>query len=134
MRLRIEEEKTLTGTDGLPAEIEKAAVDMERSYNETLVKIKELKDTMNALEQELSRDNGSNKSGYTRALNSASEDLNRLSDSLCLRTKEAWETLAGLERRCRARGLDLALLNGVRALCVKTEKIAADLLCYSLGH
>lgn len=124
----------MTETDGFRAKIERIAGEMERSYNETLVEIKDLKDTMNALEQELSRDDCSEKSSYARALSSTSGKLNRLSDSLCLRSKEAWGTLAGLERRCRAWERDLALLDGVRALCVKTEKMAADLLCYSLGR
>lgn len=124
----------MTETDGLRAEIERIAGEMERSYNETLVEIKDLKDTMNALEQELSRDDCSKRTSYARALSSTSGKLNGLSDSLCLRSKEAWGTLAGLERRCRDWGRDLALLDVVRALCVKTEKMAADLLCYSLGR
>jgi len=131
---RIGEERALTETDGLRAEIEKTARDMERTYNEALVKIKELKDTMNTLEQKISRDDGSEKSSLRMALSSASEKMNRLSDYLCLTSKKAWQTLVKLESRCRASRLDPPLLDEVRALCVKTEKMAADLLCYSLGR
>lgn len=124
----------MTETDGLRTEIERTVRDMERTYDEALVKIKELKDMMNTLEQKIRQDDDSEKSSYIRALNSASEKLNGLSDSLCLTSKKAWQTLTRLESRCRASQLNPALLDEVRALCLKTEKMAADLLCYSLGR
>jgi hypothetical protein len=68
------------------------------------------------------------------ALDSALESLSKLSDSLIMSSKEAWRTQDELERKCKASEFELTRLDEVRVLCVKTEGMAADLLCYSLGH
>jgi len=124
----------LTEAARLQAEIDKTVREMERSYNEASRKIKKLKDMLNALEQTLSQGNSSKTANRMEALDSALESLSKLSDSLIMSSKEAWRTQDELERKCKASGFELTRLDEVRVLCVKTEGMAADLLCYSLGH
>lgn len=124
----------MTEADRLQAEIDKTVREMERSYDEASRKIKKLKDMLNALEQTLSQSNTSKTVNRMEVLDSALESLGKLSDSLIMSSKEAWRTQDELERKCKTSGFELTRLDEVRVLCVKTEGMAADLLCYSLGH
>ena len=105
---------------------------MDRIIGEALDEIKRLKETMTGLEKKISQEGES--SAHTGALKSESDKLNRLSDSLILKSKEAWQKYAELKRVCKAEEVEPPLLDGVRLRCSKIEQIAADLLCYSLGH
>lgn len=118
----------------LQAEIDKTAKDLERSYDEMLRRMRNLKDRLNALEQTVSQDEGSRGVNRMKALDSASESLSRLSDLLIIRSKRAWQTYDRLERKCKAGEYELTRLGHVRVLCTRTEGAAADLLCYTLGR
>lgn len=118
----------------LEAEIDRTARDVERSYDEALRKMRKLKDKLNALEQTISQTSGSEAPDRMKVLNSATESLSELSNSLIIRSKRAWQTCNRLTRKCEASGLDLARLDSLRDLCTKTEGMAADYLCYTLGH
>lgn len=107
---------------------------MEKTYNKISERIKKLKNKMNTLEHTLSQGSSSKNSKCMKALNSTTESTNRLSDSLIAESKKAWKTHGKLERKCKATGSELTKLDPVRVWCVKTEGMAADLLCYSLGH
>lgn len=118
----------------LQAEIDKATRDMEKSCDDTLRKIRKLKHTMNALEQTLGQGNSSMAADSMKALSHATKSLNNLSDSLLVRSRKAWQVYGRLEAKCKASGLDLARVEDIRVLCKRVEGMAADLLCYSLGH
>lgn len=118
----------------LEAEIDEAARRLQRVYDEALAKMKGLKDAQNALEQTICEDKGSLGDDRVKALESAWESLSRLSDALIIRSKEAWQTCARLERECTASGLELTRLAAMRVLCKNTDALAADLLCYTLGR
>ena len=118
----------------LQAEIDRTANDLKKSYEATLRKINRLKDRLNMLEQTVSNDKSFEGVDHAEALEAASESLNRLSDALITNSKKAWQKYARLETKCKALDTDFARLDAVRFLCKKTEAIAADLLCYTLGH
>jgi chromosome segregation ATPase len=126
----------LTEALRLQAEIDRTARGLERSYEGTLRRINMLKDKLNALEQTGSSDSDRLSKGvnHAEALDSAVESLNRLSDALIISSKRAWQRYTRLESKCKASGLELARLDGIRVLCKKMEAVAADLLCYTLGR
>ena len=70
----------------------------------------------------------------TETLEATAESLNRLSDALITNSKKAWQKYAKLESKCKVIDSELARLDDVQVLCKKIEAIAADLLCYTLGH
>jgi hypothetical protein len=116
----------LTEALTLQAEIDRTARGLKKSYEGSLKRINMLKDKLNALELTASSDRGS--------LDSVAESLNRLSDALIMNSKRAWQRYTTLESMCKASGSEFARLDDVRVLCKKTEAVAADLLCYTLGR
>jgi hypothetical protein len=116
----------LTEALRLQAEIDRTARGLKRSYEGALKRINKLKDELNALELTASSDGGS--------LDSAPESLNRLSDALIMNSKKAWQRYTRLESKCKASGSEFARLDDIRVLCKKTEAVASDLLCYTLGR
>jgi hypothetical protein len=118
----------------LKVEIDETAGDMENDSKRRLRAIKKLNDRLNALDQVTGLCEGSKSINHMKALEAAVESLNRLSDSLIIQSKRAWQTYARLEHKCSAAGLDPTVLDKVRVLCKKTEAMAADLLCYTLGR
>jgi hypothetical protein len=67
-------------------------------------------------------------------LNLAIENLDRLTDSLISRSKSAWDDYRRLERYCKSFGFKPLALDNLRVICEKTERLASDLLCYSMGR
>jgi hypothetical protein len=124
----------LTEALRLQAEIGRTARDLERSYEETLRSINRLKDEFTALEQTASSGRGSESVNHRKALDSTIKSLNSLSDALIMDSKRAWQKYTRLESKCKACGSEFARLDDIRVLCKKTEAVAADLLCYTLGR
>jgi hypothetical protein len=118
----------------LQAEIDRTANDLKKSCETMLTTMNRLKDKLNVLEHTASSDRSFDGVNHAEALEAASESLNRLSDALITNSKKAWQKYAKLETKCRAIDSEFARLDDVRVLCKKTEAIAADLLCYTLGH
>jgi hypothetical protein len=124
----------LTEALKLEGEIDRTANDLKKSYEATLRKISRLKDELNLLEQTASNDKDFEGVSHAEALEAASESLNRLSDALITNSKKAWQRYIRLESKCKDIDSKFARLDDVQVLCKKTEAIAADLLCYTLGH
>jgi cell division septum initiation protein DivIVA len=123
----------LTGDSRLSVRIKNATRDIQEDYENALRTVVKLKQKMNELEQRI----GQKKREDTKDLNSlrsAADSLDRLTDSQILMSKKAWKTYEEMEHACRAQALQLPQLHELRILCKKTEQLAADLLCYSLGR
>jgi hypothetical protein len=118
----------------LNVEIDEIAREMENKYGKRLRAIKKHKEKLNELDQVTGLDEGSKSINHAKAWEATAESLNKLSDSLIIESKRAWQICGMLERKCSATGLDPAVLDKVRVLCKKTEAMAADLLCYTLGR
>ena len=114
--------------------IEKTIKDSERNHNETIDNVRELKDRISELEISISEKGNAENSKETHELNSLEEKLNASLDSLILRSEAEWEDYRRLEQESKARGFDPARLEAFKAICKKTEELAKDLLCYSLGR
>ena len=114
--------------------IEKATKDSERSYNETIKHILELKDRINKLETIISDEGNAENREELRELNFLEEKLNSSVDALILGSEAEWEDYRKLEQECKIRELNPARLEAFKAVCMKTEELAKDLLCYSLGR
>ena len=112
----------------LRARIEETRRQIQRDYRKTLEKVQKLKNKMNELEQHTP------KTQDLKALDSAIKRLNRLTDSQIQRSKKAWIEYKKLEQECKQRALCPVQLDNLRAICKKTEELAADLLCYSLAR
>jgi len=119
----------------LQAEINEIGRGLERSYRQMLRRVKKLKDGLNVLgEESIGGDDVSRVVNREKALDSAWEDLNRLSDSLIAESKAAWREYARLERECKSSGIELARLGDLQVSCKKIEAIASDMLCFTLGR
>ncbi len=129
-----EGQEELTQANELRIRIENATRDVEKSYRKTLEKVNRLKEKMNKWEQRANTNSGAKTRKEFDSLNFAIESLNRLTDSQILRSKKAWNKCKKLEQDGKQRRSELPELDNLRAWCKKTEELAADLLCYSLGH
>lgn len=112
----------------LRARIEETGRQIQENYRKTLETVQKLKNQMNKLEQQTP------KAQSSKALNLAIKRLNRLTDSQIMRSKKAWEDYRKLEQQCRQPAVCPVQLDNLRAVCKKTEELAADLLCYSLAR
>jgi hypothetical protein len=130
---RIEGKSLLTRSAGFEIEIDRMTRNLQSSYDADLKKIRKLKARLNSLEQEVGRESGSDSAVHIRELNRTTQAFNSLSDSLIRRSKKASQKLKGLEHRCKSNELETNRLSDLLALCKKTELMAADLLCYTLG-
>jgi predicted nucleic acid-binding Zn-ribbon protein len=126
------ERRILTKTYRIDAEIDKVTRDLQKSYDTNSEKIRKLKEKTNSLEKALGQENGKSAKRITE-LNHAMQLLNELSDSLIMTSKKAIQRLNSLERKSETSGLESNRLNDLRSLCKKTELMAADFLCYTLG-
>jgi seryl-tRNA synthetase len=128
-----EGKEALTEVTDLRIRIEKATKDIAENYAKALKNVGKLKEKMSLLEAQVGNNNGV-EAKCSDSLNSAIQSLDKLTDSQILRSKKAWKKYKNLEHDCKQHGLDLSQFGELRASCEKTEKLAADLLCYSMGH
>jgi hypothetical protein len=111
--------------------IERAIRNIEEDDRELLETLRTLKDGMNTIE---GRVREKRQPGDLDKLNCAIESLNQLTDSQILASKKAWKIYEEFECESKGHSSEQAKLNELRGVCKKREQIAADLLCYSLGH
>lgn len=123
----------MTEVDELLVRIENTTKDIEEDYQRTLKTVARLKNKMNELEQTISKKKREEADADMNSLASAIESLNRLTDSQILRSKNAWKKHEELQHDCQTQTLQSPKLDELRTLCKKTEQLAADLLCYSMG-
>jgi hypothetical protein len=82
--------------------------------------------------------------GYEKAMQTVAvlkkettDDADRLdafTDFLILESARAKRKCERLERKCRLQAFEPAGLKDLKTLCEQKERLAKDLLCYSLGH
>lgn len=124
----------MTGINHVQDKIDGITRELERSYFEALKEVQELKDNINATELRLVQKESASGQGDVNLLNSLSGSLDEMTDSMILRSKQAWQTFERLSKECKAESFESARLDGLKALCKKQEELAANLLCYSLGR
>jgi hypothetical protein len=122
----------------LACSLKEAAKQFEIELGETisniLGSIKAIKDEMLDLEKKISVRERDERVYLQGLLRKKSNELNDLSDSIVLMSREAWVKFNNLAQRCESEEADPSLLEPIRVLCKRIEVIAADLLCFSLGH
>jgi hypothetical protein len=111
--------------------IDRAIRDFEEDDRKLLETLRTLKDDITKLEERVGE---KKQPGDLDKLGSAIESLNQLTDSQILASKKAWRSYEEFERQCDGQPSKSAKLKELQAACKKREQIAADLLCYSLGH
>jgi len=111
-----------------------AEIELGDTISSILGSIKAIKDEMLDLEKKISAAEQVEGAYLQGSLRVKSDELNDLSDSIVLMSREAWMKFNDLAQRCESVGGDPCLLEPVRVLCKRIEVIAADLLCFSLGH
>jgi len=118
--------------------LEKVVKHTEDELGDTLSRIlgsiKAIKDEMLDLERKISAAERCEGIRLQTSLRKKSNELNNLSDFVILISRDAWTKFNELTQRCESEEGDLALLEPLRVLCKNIEVIAADLLCFSLGH
>lgn len=121
----------MTETHTLQVLIEKATLDIKEDYDLDVRTVGEVKARMNELEVKMSKKE--NVENNDESLSFARRDLNRLTDSTILKSKEAWKKYEALKRDCETQAFKPPQLDELRMWCKRAEQLAADLLCYSLG-
>ena len=123
----------MTETDELGARIEVATRNVKEDYEKALGTVGMLKEKMNELEQRIGQKKPEEAREDVAYLTSAIDSLERFTDSEILKSKESWKKYEELKNECENHALTLPQLDELRTLCKRTEQLAADLLCYSLG-
>jgi len=121
------------GTDEIGARIEDATRKVREDYEKALETVGTLKEKMNELEQRIGQKKPEEARADMASLRSAVDSLERLTDSEILKSKAAWKKYEELKLDCEVHAFALSQLDELRILCKRTEQLAADLLCYSLG-
>lgn len=124
----------MTGAAELKAQIDEATRRIGDSYGRALKAVEKLKEKMNELELRINGKEPPESSEDIDELSSTIEKLDRFTDSLILRSKRAWEEYGRLEHECKIQAFEHARIEDLKAICKKSEQLAADLLCYSLGY
>jgi hypothetical protein len=109
-------------------------IELGEMISNILRSIKAIKDEMLDFEKKISAAEQADKFHLQDSLRKKSDELNDLSDSIVPMSREAWMKFNDLAQRCESEGDDPSLLEPIRVLCKRIEVIAADLLCFSLGH
>jgi hypothetical protein len=123
----------LTETDKLLVHIEEATRKVEKNYETALKTVAETKEKVNELERRISQKKPEENQDDMNCLRSAIDNLDRLTDAQIMKSKTTWKKYEELKRDCEMQTLQPPQLDELRILCKKTEQLAADLLCYSLG-
>lgn len=118
----------------LRVRVENATRNVEEDYKRAVETVGILKERMNELEQRISQKKREEADEDLNSLRFTIKSLDTLTDSQIQKNKEAWEKYEELKRDCEMQTLRVTQLDELRILCKKTEQLAADLLCYSLGH
>lgn len=124
----------MTEISELQAGIERTVGDLKSSYGETLRAVADLKEKMNRFELIICRGDTAKAKQAMIDRNSAAENLDKLTDSLISKNKSAWEQYRKFEDDCQRLGFKPLAQNDLKMMCEKTERLAADLLCYALGR
>ena len=117
----------------IQSQIDKEVKDIRKSYMKALRSVEKIKGKMNRLELNVSQNNSST-SEDQNALDSAIEDLNKITDFQISESERAWIKYQQLERDCKIYAFEPTGLNELKAQCKKNEELASNLLCYSLAH
>jgi uncharacterized protein YydD (DUF2326 family) len=123
----------LKETDEIDALIEDVTRNVKEDYEKALETVGTFREKMNELEQRIGRKKPEEARGDMASLRSAIDGLERLTDSEILKSKAAWKKYEELKHDCELYALVPPQLDELRILCKRTEQLAADLLCYSLG-
>jgi hypothetical protein len=123
----------LKGADQLGVRIEDTARKVREDYEKALRTVGMLKEKMNELERRVGQKKPEEAREDLISLTFAVDSLERFTDSEILKCKEAWKKYEELKRECESHALAHPQLDELQTVCKKTEQLAADLLCYSLG-
>ena len=111
-----------------------AVNEVEADYEAAVEVIRNLKRRMNQLERRISQEESEQSLKDLNSLRTVTNSLHAFTDSQILKSKKAWNRYVELECDCKAQGAMLAQLGQLHIACKNTEQLAADLLCFSLGH
>ena len=117
----------------IKSQISEAAADFNGHHEFGLREIRRLKTRINELEHSLS-EKGDDRTQDVSRLERATEELDNLIDSIILRSEKQWDRFHELENASESRVQASYELNELRTICERTEALAKDLLCYSLGR
>ena len=125
---------TLNRATQLEKQIETAIEDLRRNYGETLRKVAALKKRINDLELNISERGSVPADPNGGELNSAVEELDEFIDSVILQTARTREKCEKLKHECAVQSFEPIRLRDLLSSCLENERLAKDLLCYSLGR
>jgi len=123
----------LRETDELDARIENANGNVKEDYEKAVETVGKLKDKMNELEKRIGQKKPEEAREDMTSLRSVMDSLERFTDSEIMKSKAVWKKYEELKHECENHALTPPRLDELRTLCKRTEQLAADLLCYSLG-
>jgi hypothetical protein len=114
--------------------VKRTEIELDDTVSRIKLNIKVIKNQILDLERRISTAEQVEESQLQNLLRLESEELNILSDSIVVESRKAWGKYNELTKLCESQCVDQTLLETIRGVCRELEVIAADLLCYSLGH
>jgi hypothetical protein len=114
--------------------VKRTEAELNFEMSRILANIKSIKDKMLDLEKKISVEEQPGKIHLESMLKRKSSELNRISDSMVSISRDAWVKFNELSEYCKSECGDSAQLEPIRVFCKHIDVIAADLLCFSLGH
>lgn len=99
------------------------------NYDSAMVAVERLKEEMNRLERRITDGSMGENAGDMAALSALTRSFNELTDSQILESRRAWQRYEELKRED-----DTPRLSEFYDACQRTQQLAADLTCYSLGN
>jgi hypothetical protein len=123
-------------TEKIDLEIRVASAIREtrENYDAAMAAVERVKEEMNRLERRITEDGMGENARDMASLSSLTSRFNELADSQILESKMDWRIYEGLRREGESQASEVPRLNEFYDTCTKTQQLAADLTCYSLGN
>jgi hypothetical protein len=123
-------------TEKIDLEIRVASAIREtrENYDAAMAAVERVKEEMNRLERRITEDGMGENARDMASLSSLTSRFNELADSQILESKMAWQRYEELKREGGTQAMAVPRLSEFYDACKKTQQLAADLTCYSLGN
>jgi hypothetical protein len=124
----------MTEKGDLEIRVASAIKETQENYDTTMIAVEKLKEEMNRLERHITEDGMDENAGDMAALSALTSRFNELTDSQIIESKRAWHKYEELKREGEIQARLVPELSEFYEACKKTQQLATDLTCYSLGN
>jgi phage shock protein A len=118
----------------LEIRLESAIREAQENYDSAMATVEKLKEEMNEMERRIDTESKRGNAADMAALSALTRRFNELTDSQIQKSKEAWQKYGELKREFETQATKTPQLADFHETCTRTQQLATDLTCYSLGN